>query len=660
MQNIKMIRNKLANAGLFYFGGEILKYKAFIAILVAASVFLNYATTACANSLTATVNSGFVIENDFSTYYDFELCPADAKVSEVVSETLGSQHTIKWENPGDLPSNYIVEIYAVCEFEIYAPDNWFNLESWNVIENSKDKDWQVVDTPYVKIFSGGADNYTSCIIDFDSLLTFFNNQYTASMLDDKSKFKKFSGIIAEYGTALLGKDFNEIANPYNYVVNENECKDFRFSKMKYFIRYKKAVEPQEPLQEDGKYHYYLETWKPLNKSAGKPSNEFSGLPSGVYAGLSYTGGEEFVAEKGSYLNYHVKYEIISPYPVCLVSGEKLPNYIHSYDFYNYDGSVRYRPFNTIIRTRTESGIQANEGYCQLYVLINKSGDKNEVNPSYGSMWDDIPNLVSLSMLASSGTYQSNIPIFAAAFSSAADDYLLTGKLDSDENGNSFFMPGGGYQYGQLLQCTVGFADGGASLDKNGSITSVVDGNNDTDNGWLKKIYYLLKDNLINDDGDSWLAKIHKRLEWTNTYLKALIAENTIADIGSFITGFISDKLDAAVTAVMDTVNITVITAAGKTITNAAKTKFPFSVYTDYEEVVMAFSAEPVAPKETVNLKFIQKADGSYLVDEDITFDFARFDKIARTTRSACYILFTLGLIPATRKYVQMIDGGKKS
>lgn len=636
-----------------------MNYKTFVAVLVAVSVFLNYAATACAAP--DIITSGFTVSNDFSTYYDFELCPMDAKVSEIISDTLGSQHTIKWENPSDLPAGYKVEVYAVCEFEIYAADGFLRKAEnagYAEMKAATNKNWQTVDTPYIKIYEDDAELNDSCIIDFDSLLSWSYHHYTDfSSSFQTSAFKAFTVVVADYVSSMLGKELSEIINPYSYAVNENKCADFRFSKMKYFIRYKKAVQPQDPLQSDGKYHYYLETWKPLNRSAGKPSNEFSGLPSGVYAGLSYTGGEEFFAEKGSYLNYHVKYEIISPYPICLVSNDKLPNYIHSYYFYNYDGSMRYYPFNSTIRTRTESGVE-DKGNCQLYALVNKSDDKNEVNSSYGGIFDSIPNLAALSMVANSGTYQSNIPIFAAAFSTAADDYLLTGKLEDSENGNSYFMPGGGYQYGQLLQCTVGFADGGASLDKNGSITSVVDGNSDTDNGWLKKIYYLLKDNLIDDKGESWLAKIHKRLEWTNTYLKALIVENTIADLGGFIADFVAEKLDAVVSGFLDTIELDVISKEVSSVTSVAKKKFPFSTLADYELIVTAFSAEPVAPKETVNLKFIQKADGSYLVDEDITFDFARFDKIARTTRSACYILFVMGLIPATRKYMQMINGGK--
>lgn len=676
---------------------NIKKIYIFISALLIFSIIINCFGTALAS--VAMINS-FNLCPTISTDYTFEETVASFSVSEMVTESLGTQHTIKWKNPKKLSENMGIEIYAVVQFELYAPTDFkeSKFTTFNQIENSPDAMWQDVDLPFCLVYDGDA-SVSELKIDYDAMLNYIYEtcveSYSSYDMDNGSYgYGQINYSVINFinicSNEIMEHFSGDSVNYFNFCVNNFSTKYLKFKKMKYFCRYKKQNIDLDFYDEaTGLYHYTF---------SGKRFNSFYCFNQyGESRGWSYAlsesavkdyllsglAGVSYAADKGTWqngawdkLDYKVtqllydededaftfEIEIYSPYPMGMVFastyGDDMPfagcvprGY---YRVHNNDGNYNFQHRVQIFMYNTDV-----EGYyrinCNDWLSYNIPGDsdrliESERESSYLFSYED-----SLEYMVDNGFFNTTMPILSPVFlEGAGKDYLITGVIDPDALDGGYYLKNGLYDYGPLLQNTISFSDG--KLDESSASSSVNDGINYSTDGWLKKIYYRLGDILEKMDdsgsGDSseMLEKIYKRLGWTNNWLAAMFIEGTVSDILPYALDF----MDGIVELVSDNLIVTIVgdaTAAAESITTVAGGKFPFSVIKDYYVIIDAFCADPECPE--FSFEFVV---GKYNFGQ-LDIEFSKFSEIAKAIKAFLYMTFVVNLFFLTRKIVDFVHKG---
>lgn len=661
--------------------------KRFGALLLVLAISLVSVRDAAA----ASVITSFQILEEVDTAYAIDDVPDKFVVKEIKTDTLGTQHELSWQNPKKIDENYKVEIYAAVEFQLYAPSD-YGIESlanaarpitWDEIENAASSSWLSVDSPFAYVGNFLATDKT-CSVDFETLLKSIED-YTVSDTTSSGSYSAFKNLTTLYldvlsnlvsqGSVTVSDEFST----YTYVMNDDTCcRYFKFSKMKYFIRYVKAEEKSAYDEKDGQYHYYIQNdafvrW--LSKYGDLQSNLNNNYPSkpvlkfttdirfGIHD-INETGKKyaeiinELTKQDERYFLLTSKVEFVSPCPVAFyVENDTYNNYSYGTDGNNLSlaerddkgAVIRVEKFATV-RTFLY-GVDVNNGNPVKFGAEGNGIDYNKVvDLFYKYMYESeglrllFPGLPArkltteemIGLLRTYGSFKTNIPFFSSSFETSMKEYLTDGELHGGQYVVEYDIKG------PLMQNTVGFKAGGG-LDSSTASSGVLDGDTDTNNGWLKKIYVRLGEmqQAMGGTGDlsgieDKLDKLNKRLKKTNQWLAAIFVENTIADV-------------------LDNINKAVIGDAAESagdLVDMAVTKFPFSIINDYKHICDMFVAEPKILYKELDLRPPSLAGKGKPMK--IVVDFSLIDGFIGKIRAMVYIMFCLGLLPVTRSFTNFV------
>lgn len=647
--------------------------------LVAAVLFVSVLLVSVQEAHAAALVTSFSIKEDVDTSYAIDDVPEKFVVTEITSDSLGNQHELKWVNPKGIGDGYRVEIYAAVEFQMYAPaeaiDSFLNgmrVITWDEMENAASSSWVAIDSPFAYVGDYDATD-KSCTVDFDKLLKCIEDYAVSDSTSSEgfTVFKNLTTLAIDYASKYLTKGsvtLTEDLNLYSYVINnEVHCRYFKFSKMKYFIRYVKTEE-KTALGEDGQYHYYVDYELLGGKDVVPGGRSMCGfLEQGERFGIhdirvtdvssTYVENKGIFNNADYYMN-HVRYEFISPHPIAFVCGFcRETNWKDAAGLYmnppvvypdTWDRIVDFMAcipldiwgvdLGTSLPVRHDIDFYRFTNFELPYTWHYDAHNPEYLLPSVPDRRLTQDETLQVLLMYGNGHYDTNIPFFSSTFLESAKLYLTDGELH-----------GGSYVFdynlkGPLMQNTIGFKAGGG-LDGSTASSGVIDGDNDTDNGWLKKIYLrlgVMLEKMGNSTGADMsgimdkLDKLNKRLKKTNQWLAAIFVENTIADV-------------------LDNINKAVIGDAAKSadsLVDTAVTKFPFSIVYDIKYMGHMMEAEPKTFYKEIDFRIPSLAGKTE--PWKIVIDFSVMDGFISKIRAMVYIIFCVGLVPLTMRVANFI------